>query len=90
MFVVVGEVSGGRDEILLALFQMKIELENRLAQATDKLLIDFEGDSTLTQYLWDAAATSSNNRQTGCLCLWDNKSAGLLPNTWNDSYIREM
>ena len=29
MFVVVGEVSGVRDEILLALFQMKIELENR-------------------------------------------------------------
>lgn len=61
MFVVVGEVSGGRDEILLALFQMKIELENRLTQATDKLLIDFEGDSTLTQYLGDAAATGSNN-----------------------------
>lgn len=61
MFVVVGEVSGVRDEILLALFQMKIELENRLTQATDKLLIDFEGDSTLTQYLGDAAATGSNN-----------------------------
>ena len=61
MFVVVGEVSGVRDEILLALFQMKIELENRLTQATDKLLIDFEGDSTLTQYLRDAAATGSNN-----------------------------
>ena len=59
MFVVVGEVSGVRDEILLALFQMKIELENRLTQATDKLLIDFEGDSTLTQYLGDAAATAS-------------------------------
>ena len=61
MFVVVGEVGGVRDEILLALFQMKIELENRLTQATDKLLIDFEGDSTLTQYLGDAAATGSNN-----------------------------